>query len=97
MICWFCLSDTEWDDSPFVEGVKQCNHCHMPQSDNGRARADRFMALVAASIGPNSAGPHGEAVGAPMTACWAIDQAAEVMANIERRVLDGTLFCGEEQ
>ena len=81
MICWFCLSDTEWDDSPFVEGVKQCNHCHMPQSDNGRARADRFMALVAASIGPNG---HAERL------------ASEIMADIERRVLDGTLWEGEK-
>lgn len=87
-ICWFCLSDTAWDDSPFVKGVKQCNHCHMPQSDNGRARADRFMALVnSVECGLHSCDTREE----PFVH-YARERAEKVLRDIESAVEAGALF-----
>lgn len=84
MICWKCLSKVE------DHGLNmKCDFLHIAKSDwisiNNRARADRFIALVAANVAGLSA------ASAPKPE-YVIEEVSAIMANIERRVEAGTLF-----
>ena len=90
MICWKCLRKMDpWLDDNNRQ-ILRCRCGNKPGPGNDQARADRFMALAQAE-----AIARGIDVSSKRAAN-VVNSALSTMAEIERRVLDGTLWEGEK-
>jgi len=92
MICWKCLRKMDpWLDDNNRQ-ILRCRCGNKPGPGNDQARADRLMELVAAIESGMQSNPALDTI----SVGEAIGRASHVLAEIERRVLDGTLWEGEK-